>query len=188
MIIVGMIMFKDIISPLHILYIDLVADVIPSIALAFEKDNKDSMKQKPYGLKRRVFTPFMISSIITTALIEAGLCLGVFIFSNKFFGYDVAQTLTLLTIVLNEFVFTYNCKELKTFSFKKGLFGNKVMNISTLILTLVQVLVFFTPIGLLFGLVEITALQFLAVVGVNIVGFGLLEIVKPILAKTFKDR
>ena len=187
LIIVGMIMFKDIISPLHILYIDLVADVIPSIALAFEKDNKDSMKQKPYGLKKRVFTPFMISSIITSALIEAGLCLGVFIFANKFIGYDVAQTLTLLTIVLNEFVFTYNCKELKTFSFKKGLFGNKVMNISTLILTLIQVVVFFTPIGILFGLVEITTLQFLAVVAVNIVGFGLLEIVKPILAKTFKD-
>lgn len=188
LIIVGMIMLKDIISPIHILYIDLVADVIPSIALAFEKDNKDSMKQKPYGLKRRVFTPFMISSIVTSALIEAALSLGVFIFANKFIGYDAAQTLTLLSIVINEFVFTYNCKELKTFSFKKGLFGNKVMNISTLILMLIQVLVFFTPIGILFGLVEITALQFLIVVAVNIVGFILLELVKPILAKLFKDK
>ena len=188
LIIVGMIMLKDIISPLHILYIDLVADVIPSIALAFEKDSKDSMKQKPYGLKRRVFTPFMISSIITSAIIEAALSLGVFIFANKIIGYEVAKTLTLLSIVINEFVFTYNCKELKAFSFKKGLFGNKVMNISTLALMIVQVIVFFTPIGLLFGLAEITALQFLAVVGVELIGFILLELVKPVLAKTFKDK
>lgn len=188
LIIVGMILLKDIISPLHILYIDLVADVIPSIALAFEKNGKDCMKQKPYGLKRRVFTPFMISSIVTSALIEAALSLGVFIVANNLIGYEVAQTLTLLSIVINEFVFTYNCKELKTFSFKKGLFDNKVMNISTLVLMIVQVIVFFTPIGVLFGLAEITAMQFIAVFGINIVGFMILEVTKPILAKLFKDR
>ena len=188
LIIVGMILLKDIISPLHILYIDLVADVIPSIALAFEKDSKNSMRQKPYGLKRRVFTPFMISSVITSALIEAGLSLGVFIIANKVIGYEVAQTLTLLSVVINEFVFTYNCKELKTFSFKKGLFDNKVMNIATLVLMAVQVLVFFTPIGVLFGLAPITAMHFIAVIGVELVGFVLLELVKPILAKLFKDR
>ena len=179
---------KDIISPIHILYIDLVADVVPSIALAFEKDNKDSMKQKPNGLKKKVFTPFMISSIVSSAIIESAISIGVFVIANKFIGYAAAQTLTLLSVVINELVFTYNCKELKTFSFKKGLFGNKVMNISTLAVLLIQVLVFFTPIGLLFGLVEITALQFLIIIGVELVGFLMLEAVKPLLAKMFKDR
>lgn len=188
LIIIGMLMMKDIISPLHILYIDLIADTIPSIALAFEKDNKDSMKQKPNGLIRRVFTPFMISSIVASAVIEAAISLSVFIFANHYFGYGVAQTLTLLSIVVNEFVFTYNCKELKDFSFKKGLFGNKFMNISTLVLMLVQVLVFFTPVGSLFGLVDVTALQFLGVILINVGGFLLLEIIKPILAKLFKDK
>ena len=36
------------------------------------------------------------------------------------FGYPIAQTLALLSVVINEFVFTYNCKELKTFSFKSA--------------------------------------------------------------------
>ncbi len=188
LIIVGMIMLKDIISPLHILYIDLIADTIPSIALAFEKDGKNIMKQKPYGLTRRVFTPFMISGVIVTAIIEAVMALGVFMVANKYCGYEVAQTLTLLAIVISEFVFTYNCKELKDTSFKKGLFGNKVMNISILALMLVQVLVFFTPVGALFGLVKITATQFLAVVGVNIAVFFVIELVKPILSKLFKDK
>lgn len=188
LIIIGMLLMKDIISPIHILYIDLVADTIPSIALAFEKDNKESMKQKPYGLSRRVFTPFMVSSIIVSAIIETVTSLAVFIVANKFVGYEAAQTLTLLSIVINEFVFTYNCKELKTFSFKKGLFGNKVMNISTLVLLLVQVAVFFTPIGSIFGLVGISAVQFLSVIGINIVGFFLIECSKPLLNKMFKDK
>ncbi len=188
LIIIGMILLKDIISPLHILYIDIIADTIPSIALAFEKNNKNAMRQKPYGIDRRVFTPFMIGSVIATAIIEVLISLAVFFVAEAQFGYDIAQTLTLLTIVVSEYIFTYNCKELKDFSFKKGIFGNKVMNISVLILLLVQIPVFFTGIGSLFGLVPITALQFLGVIGVNIVGFFLIELVKPLLAKCFKDK
>ena len=84
--------------------------------------------------------------------------------------------------------FTYNCKELKTFSFKKGLFKNNFMNISIAILFVIQMIVFFTPIGSLFGIVEISWWQFLAVVAVNIVGFLLIELVKPVLNKVFADK
>ena len=188
LIIIGMIMLKDIISPLHILYIDLVADTIPSIALAFEKDSPQSMKQKPNGLNKKVFTPFMISSIFVSAIIETLISLGVFLVSANLFGYPVAQTLALLSVVINEFVFTYNCKELKTFSFKKGLFGNKFMNISIIILLAVQIIVFFSPIGVLFGITKINCLQFLTVVVVNIFGFVLIELAKPILNKLFADK
>ncbi len=187
LIIFGMIISKNIILPLHILYIDIVADTLPSIALAFEKDNKNSMKQKPYGLNRKIFTPFMVSSIIVSALIEAVISLGVFFISENMFGLEVAQTLALLSVVFGEFTFTYNCKELKDFVFSKGIFGNKVINIVVLVLFVVQVLVFFTPVGVLFGLVSITPLQFLAVLGVNILGFILIEISKPIMAKFCKD-
>ncbi len=188
LIIIGMILMKDIISPLHILYIDIVADSIPSIALAFEKDTKDSMKQKPNGLNRKVFTPFMIGAIITSAIIEAGITMCVFVVSYNLFGYAIASTLALLSVVINEFVFTYNCKDLKQFSHKKGLFGNKVLNISTLILLGVQFITFFTPVGSLFGLSIITPLQFASVVAVNLVGFILIELTKPILVKCFKDK
>ena len=188
LILFGMFMMKDIISPLHILYIDIVADTIPSIALAFEKDGKGTMRQKPYGLNRRVFTPFMVSGIIGSAIVEAALSIGTFFVSEKLFGYDVATTLTLLSIVINELVFTYNCKELKDFSHRKGLFGNKVLNISILIILLIQIPVFFTPIGQLFGLVPITVLQFLSIIGINIVFYFVIELLKPLWKKAFKDK
>lgn len=188
LILFGMIISMDIISPLHILYIDIVADTLPSIALAFEKDNKNSMKQKPHGLNRRIFTPFMNASIIGSALIEAAISLGVFFVAKNMYGYAVAQTLALLSVVFTEFTFTYNCKELKGFVFSKGLFNNKYINVSILLLFVVQILVFFTPIGVVFGLTTITVTQFLAVLGVNIVGFFIIEILKPILAKCYKDK
>ena len=188
LILFGMIISLDIISPLHILYIDIVADTLPSIALAFEKDNKNSMKQKPHGLDRRIFTPFMNASIIGSALIEAAISLGVFFVAKNMYGYAVAQTLALLSVVFTEFTFTYNCKELKGFVFSKGLFNNKYINLSILLLFVVQILVFFTPIGVVFGLTTITVTQFLAVLGVNIVGFFMIEILKPILAKCCKDK
>lgn len=188
LILFGMIISMDIISPLHILYIDIVADTLPSIALAFEKDNKNSMKQKPHGLNRRIFTPFMNASIIGSALIEAAISLGVFFVAKNMYGYAVAQTLALLSVVFTEFTFTYNCKELKGFVFSKGLFDNKYINVSILLLFVVQILVFFTPIGVVFGLTTITVTQFLAVLGVNIVGFFIIEILKPILAKCCKDK
>ena len=188
LIIVGMIMMKDIISPLHILYIDIVTDTIPSIALAFEKNDKRAMKRKPFGLEKRVFTPFMISMIIGSAIIESAISLIIFFVAESWFGYEIAMTLALLSVVLTELTFTYNCKELKDFSFKKGLFGNKVMNISTLVIFAIQIPVFFTGVGSLFGLVPITAVQFLGVVGITLVGFLIIEIIKPIFAKLFKDK
>ena len=187
LIIIGMIISQDIISPLHILYIDLIADTIPSITLAFEKDTADSMKKAPNGLNRPIFTPFINASVVITALIEAAAALGVFFLTKSMYGYELAQTLALLTVVISEFTFTYNCKDLKGMSFKKGLFGNKVMNYGILALTLVQLVFFLTPLGSIFGFVTISIVQFLMIVLVNIVVFLLIELLKPMMAKTFID-
>ena len=188
LIIIGMIMMRDIISPLHILYIDIVADTIPSIALAFEKNDKKAMKHKPNGINKRVFTPFMIAMIVGSAIIESAISLVIFFVADAWYGHKVAMTLALLSVVLTELTFTYNCKELKDFSFKKGLFGNKVMNISTLAIFAIQIPVFFTGVGSLFGLTSISILQFVTVVGITIIGFFVVECVKPILAILFKDK
>ena len=100
----------------------------------------------------------------------------------------MAQTLTLLSIILQEFTFTYNCKELKDFSIKNGLFSNKVLNIITLVLILIQIPVFFTPIGTIFGLCQIGIWQFLAVFGVTIGGFLIIECLKPLFSHGLRDK
>lgn len=102
-------------------------------------------------------------------------------------GKPSAQTLTLLSIVINEFVFAYNCRSLKEQIHKRGIFSNKHLNIGIFILLAIQLLVFFTPIGKLFGFVSITVTDFILVSIINVISFVLMELLKPLLVKKFKD-
>ena len=182
----GMFMGSNIITALHVLYIDLVADTIPSIALAFEKSSKNNMKRKPNGIKRPIFTQFFTAFLITSVILEAGISLLVyFLFENQ--GIELAQTLALLSIVINEFVFAYNCRSLKETIFERGIFSNKQLNLGIFVLLVIQAIVFFTPIGKLFGLVIVKLWQVALVIGINILAFLLLEGLKPILVRLFKD-
>ena len=182
----GMFTGLNVISAIHILYIDLVADTVPSIALSFESASKDVMKRKPNGLNKPIFTKFFTAFLIFSVIIETGLSLFVY-YHYLPLGFKEAQTLALLSIIVNEFVFAYNCRSLKEEIRKKGLFSNKYLNIGIFFLMFIQVIVFFTPIGNLFGLESITILEFVFVLFVNIIAFIIIELLKPILVKIFKD-
>ncbi len=185
-ILLGMFMRSNIISAIHVLYIDLVADTIPSIALAFEGPTKNIMKEKPHGLNKRIFTPFFMAFLIISVILEAGISILVyFLFENM--GEGIAQTMALFSIVLNEFVFAYNCRSLKRPIIEKGIFSNKYLNLGILVLFVIQIIVFFTPAGKLFGLEIINMSQFIFVILVNLIAFIVLELLKPIITKVFKD-
>ena len=185
-IIFGMLTGNTIITAVHVLYIDLVADTVPSITLAFEEGSKNIMKRKPNGLNKRVFTNYFSAFLIISVILETLISLYVYYhFINL--GSDIAQTLALLSIVINEFVFAYNCRSLKEQIHKRGLFSNRYLNIGILILFLVQLLVFFTPIGRIFGLKMININQLVFVVLVNLLSFAIIEIIKPLIVKLFKD-
>ena len=182
----GMLTGNTIISAIHVLYIDLVADTIPSITLAFEGAARDVMKRKPNGLNKRIFTKFFSAFLIISVILEAGISLFVYYYFIDL-GQPIAQTLALLSVVINEFVFAYNCRSLKEQIHHRGIFSNKYLNIGIFILILVQLLVFFTPIGKIFGLVVITIPQLIFVILVNIISFIAIELLKPAVTRLFKD-
>lgn len=185
-IIIGMFLGQNIILPLHVLYIDLVADTIPSITLAFEKASKNNMKRKPNGLNKPIFTPYFLSFLISSVIIETGISMIVYlIFINE--SVELAQTLALLSVIVNEFIFAYNCRSLKEQIKDRGYFTNKYLNIGILALIIVQLIVFLTPLGKIFSLVSISIGEFIFVIIVNIFSFAILELIKPILSKYFKD-
>ena len=182
----GMLTGNTIISAIHVLYIDLVADTVPSIALAFEGASKNIMKQKPNGLNKKIFTKFFSGFLILSVILETLISLYVY-YRFLPLGQGVAQTLALLSIVINEFVFAYNCRSLKEQIHKKGIFKNKQLNIGILALILVQIIVFFSPIGKIFGLEAITVNQFIYVILINLVSLVIIELLKPLIVKHFKD-
>ena len=182
----GMLTGNTIISAIHVLYIDLVADTVPSIALAYEGASKNVMKQKPNGLNRKIFTKFFSAFLILSVILETLISMIVYyhFLPN---GENIAQTLALLSIVVNEFVFAYNCRSLKEQIHTRGIFKNKQLNIGILALLLVQVIVFFSPIGKIFGLTIVTVTQFIYVFVINIISLVIIEMLKPWIVRHFKD-
>ena len=182
----GMLTGNTIISAIHVLYIDLVADTVPSIALAYEGASKNVMKQKPNGLNRKIFTKFFSAFLILSVILETLISMIVYyhFLPN---GENLAQTLALLSIVVNEFVFAYNCRSLKEQIHTRGFFRNKQLNIGILALLVVQVIVFFSPIGKIFGLTIVTVTQFIYVFVINIISLVIIEMLKPWIVKRFKD-
>lgn len=182
----GMLTGNIIISAIHVLYIDLVADTIPSITLAFEGASKDVMKRKPNGLNKRIFTKFFTAFLIISVILETLISLFVY-YHFVDLGTSIAQTLALFSIVINEFVFAYNCRSLKEQIHHRGFFSNKYLNIGIFTLFLVQLLVFLTPVGKIFGLVTISISQLVFVILVNIVSFIAIELLKPLVSRKFED-
>ena len=182
----GMLTGNTIISAIHVLYIDLVADTVPSIALAYEGASKNVMKQKPNGLNRKIFTKFFSAFLILSVILETLISMIVYyhFLPN---GENLAQTLALLSIVVNEFVFAYNCRSLKEQIHTRGFFRNKQLNIGILALLVVQVIVFFSPIGKIFGLTIVTVTQFIYVFVINIISLVIIEMLKPWIVRHFKD-
>ena len=100
-----------------------------------------------------------------------------------------------LTIILILIFFLSGCsfikkhKELSDLEAikERGYFTNKYLNIGILALIIVQLIVFLTPLGKIFSLVSISIGEFIFVIIVNIFSFAILELIKPILSKYFKD-
>ena len=112
-VIVGLFNNIEIFLPLHILYINLATDSVPSICLAFEKAAKGIMKRKPKPVNAPFFTPFVIASLAVSALFKAVSVLGTYYFANMYYGQDVARTMAFLCMVVQEMVYALNCRNLK---------------------------------------------------------------------------
>ena len=105
----------------------------------------------------------------------------------KFYNAEVAASVALLSIVVQEIIYAITCRNLKQFTHKQGFFSNKAMNIGLLVVIAIELIVFLTPIGGWIDLVSVNGSLILKVVGFNLIGYFLYEISKPILKRLFKD-
>ena len=186
-VVVGLFYNIEIFLPLHILYINLATDSIPSICLAFEKAAKGIMKRKPKPVNAPFFTPFVIANLALSAVFKAVAVLGTYYFANIYFGQDVARTMAFLCMVVQEMVYALNCRNLKELTVKQGLFSNKAMNIGMIILIIMQLIVFGTPVGQIFNITAISFMQIIVIVLINIISFVLIDFLKLGIKKLFRD-
>ncbi len=186
-VITGMFTGNIILLPIHILFIDLITDSIPSIALSFEGAAKGIMNEKPNSVNKPIFTPFILSCIITSAIVESIMVLFVYFYTYKHISPTIAMEVALLSLVIQELVYAVTCRNLKTTIINQGLFSNKAMNISLIILIIVELIFFLTPVGSVISIEALSITNVLMVVLFNVFSFFIYEFLKPLLIKRFKD-
>ncbi len=186
-IIIGLLTKTTILLPIYILFIDLVTDSIPSICLSFEKNEDSIMNKKPRGINKPLFTPFIKSCIASSAIIETIFVVLTYFISLKMYGQETAMSLALLSMVVQEIVYSISCRNLKESVVKQGLFSNKAMNYGLLLILLIELIVFVTPIGKLISISAIDISLILIVFLINFMAIFIYELIKPFLVKWFKD-
>lgn len=186
-IIIGLLTKTTILLPIYILFIDLVTDSIPSICLSFEKSEDSIMNKKPRGINKPLFTPFIKSCIASSAIIETIFVVLTYFISLKMYGQETAMSLALLSMVVQEIVYSISCRNLKESVVKQGLFSNKAMNYGLLLILLIELIVFVTPIGKLISITSIDISLILIVFLINFMAIFIYELIKPFLVKWFND-
>ncbi len=186
-IIIGLFTKTTILLPIYILFIDLVTDSIPSICLSFEKSEDGIMNKKPRGINKPLFTPFIKASIAFSAIIETIFVVLTYFISLKMYGQEIAMSLALLSMVIQEIVYSLSCRNLKQSVIKQGLFSNKAMNYGLLLIILIELIVFITPVGKLIRVTSINISLILVVFLINFMAIFIYELIKPLLVKCFKD-
>ncbi len=186
-IIIGLFTKTTILLPIYILFIDLVTDSIPSICLSFEKSEDSIMNKKPRGINKPLFTPFIKASIAFSAIIETLFVVLTYFISLKMYGQETAMSLALLSMVIQEIVYSLSCRNLKQSVVKQGLFSNKAMNYGLLLIILIELIVFITPVGKLISVTSINISLILVVFLINFMAIFIYELIKPLLVKCFKD-
>ena len=186
-IVIGLLTKTTILLPIYILFIDLVTDSIPSICLSFEKSEDGIMNKKPRGINKPLFTSFIKSCIISSAIIETIFVVLTYFISLKIYGQETAMSLALLSMVVQEIVYSVSCRNLKQSVIKQGLFSNKTMNYGLLLILLIEFIVFITPLGKLISITSIDFALILVVFLINLMSIFIYELIKPLLVRYFKD-
>ena len=184
---IGMLFGIEIFLPIQLLYINLITDSIPAIALAFENSEENIMHRNIRKRNSSFFTPFLIAKMSLSALLKTIAVILVYFINLKLYNIEVATTMSFLTLILLEMIFAYSCRNLKKNIIGKNLFSNKYMNRSMLILGIIQIIIFITPFKNVFKIIDLALFQVVYCFIVVMLIFLIDELSKNIINKLFKD-
>ena len=181
----------EILLPIHILWINLVTDSLPALALAFDPANEGIMKRKPAKPGKGVFTKGMtwrviyqgaMIGLLTLAAFMIGLATtkepinGLSLDESKI---EVGQTMAFITLAMSELVHVFNIRDNK-----KSIFKTKIFNNSKLIWAILA------SAALMFAILFIPALREIFSIPIlptgNILELVLLVFAPIVIVETFK--
>lgn len=181
----------SILEPIHILWINLVTDVFPAIALGLEEAEADIMSHPPRGKGSNFLSNGVLPSIFYQGFFEGGITLFVFWYATHIanWGNPVGETMAFATLGLIQLFHAFNVKSVYKSLGTVGAFKNKLFNYAILVSAVMLLSVMVIP-GLttVFDVAILTAEQWLFVVGAAFSIVPIVEIAKVIMRAMGMDK
>ena len=172
--------FKSPLLAIQLLWVNLVTDSFPAIAIGLEPPEKNIMTRKPVDSKKGIFTDGLWNKIIVEGIMLGMLTLIAFSIGNKYYGLEVGRTMAFIALGVLELVHSFNIKSEESI-FKTGIFENKFLIGSFILGVLIQTIVVIIPVfANIFSLVPLTSTQWLIVGVISILPIPIMELQKKV--------
>ncbi len=184
---IGMLFNKTIFLPIHLLYINLVTDSLPAIALSYEKNDSDIMNKPARANSSSLFTPFLTAKIAFSSILKAISVLAIYFVSDNYIDPDMSTTLAFLSLIILELLYAVSSRNLFKTILNRNIFKNKQMNYTIIFLIILQTIIFITPLKDIFEIVMLNGNAVILVSIVTIIAFLIDELAKQLIYTNFKD-
>lgn len=170
-------------SPLlaiQLLWINLVTDSLPAIALGLEKEEENIMSRLPRNPKKNLFADGLWWKIMIEGAMLGMFTLLAFSIGNRLYSVEVGRTMAFLTLGILELVHSFNIKSEESI-FKIGIFENKYLIGALVLGVILQVIVVVvSPLAHVFSLVPLTGIQWLYTILIAVAPIPIVEIQKAV--------
>lgn len=175
-------------SPLlaiQLLWVNLVTDSLPAIALGLEKAESNIMNRLPRNPRKSLFADGLWGKITTEGVMIGMLTLVAFSIGNNLYSIEVGRTMAFLSLGILELVHSFNIKGEESI-FKTGLFENRYLVGAFVLGTLLQVVVVvISPLAQIFDVVPLNSVQWLMTAIISILPVVIVELQKKFNAYKF---
>ena len=172
--------FKSPLLAIQLLWINLVTDSFPAIALGLEPAEEGIMERKPRDSKKGLFADGLWNKIIVEGIMIGMLTLFSFSLGNNLYGLEIGRTMAFVTLGLSELIHCFNIKSEQSI-FKTGIFDNKYLIGSFVAGLIIQIIVVVIPIfARIFSLTLLDSTQWMYTIGISILPIPIMEIQKKL--------
>lgn len=176
-------------TPVMILWVNMVTDSLPALALGMEKAEANVMDHPPRKSGSSLFAgktglDIIIQGIMQTALVMASFLIGFLYFEKVGASHAVSETMAFVTLCFIQLFHSFNLKSQSQSIFNKKVFDNKFLNLAFAVgLVLVVLVVSIKPIGAVFDTEPLDWAQWLISVGAAFLIIPMVELQKFIERK-----
>ena len=167
--------------PIHILWINLVSETFPALALSLDPAAKDIMNKSPRGKGKQFMDKSMVWRISYQGVMMALITLAAFLIGSEAGGENVGQTMAFATLIAAKLVHAGNLHSNTESRFKFNPLSNKALIFAIFISILFSAAVLFIPPFMTaFSFVQLTGCQWLTILGLALVPLVVVELFKAL--------